>query len=100
MLATSGIKQKAKKNKLKILEIAGPKSFQHSTEHKVCQDNDLHIPSCLHGADESQTSTRQIKKVCQHSDLQTPSGLHNVDKSQNEQPLGEDYDHLDNSFKE
>ena len=42
MSATSGIKQKAEKNKLKILEITGPKSFQHTTEHKVCQDKDLY----------------------------------------------------------
>ena len=29
MLATSRVKQKAKKKKLKMLEIAGPKSFQY-----------------------------------------------------------------------
>ena len=29
MLATSQVKQKAKKKKLKMLEIAGPKSFQY-----------------------------------------------------------------------
>ena len=43
MSATSRIKQKkAKKKKLKILEIAGPKSFQYKQEHRVCQDNDLY----------------------------------------------------------
>ena len=42
MLTTSQVKRKAEKKKLKILEIAGPKSFQYWQEHKVCQDNDLY----------------------------------------------------------
>ena len=33
------------------------------------------MPSCLHGADESQKSTRQIKKVCQDNDLPKPDCL-------------------------
>ena len=40
-------------------------------EHK-----DLHITSCLHGTEEGQTSTRQIKKGHQHKDLYITSCLH------------------------
>ena len=40
-------------------------------EHK-----DLHITSCLHGTEEGQTSTQQIKKGCQHKDLYITSCLH------------------------
>ena len=68
-----------KAKKLKMLEIAGPKSFQYGQEQK---GKDLHTLSCLHGVDESQTSTRQIKKLCQANDLHTPSCFHGADKSQ------------------
>ena len=39
-------------------------------------------PSCLHGADESQTNTQQIKGLWQDNDLHTLSCLHGTDKSQ------------------
>ena len=40
------------------------------------------IPSCLHGANEGLTSTRQIKKGCQHKDLHITSCLHGTEEGQ------------------
>ena len=74
------------------------KPDKHSTDQES-MSRQRSIPSCLHGADENQTSSRQIKKVCQDNDLHTPSNLHNTDESQNKQLLGENSDHLDNSLK-
>ena len=46
-------------------------------EHK-----DLHITSCLHGTEEGQTSTRQIRKGCQQKDLHITSRLHSMEEGQ------------------
>ena len=44
-------------------------------EHK-----DLHITSCLHGMEEGQTSTRQIRIGCQQKDLHITSRLHGMEE--------------------
>jgi hypothetical protein len=46
--------------------------------------------SCLQVIDESQTSTREIKKVYQNNDLHIPSCLHGTNKSQKQHPTDQE----------
>ena len=52
---------------------------KHSTDQESLSRQRT-TPSCLHGKDEGQTSTRQIKKGCQHKD-NMQSCLHSKDES-------------------
>ena len=52
---------------------------KHSTDQESLS-RQWTTPSCLHGEDEGQTSTRQIKKGCQHKD-NMQSCLHGKDES-------------------
>ena len=58
---------------------------QEPGKHSTDQENSSRqqtTPSCLHGKDEGQTSTRQIKKGCQHKDLHITSCLHGTEEGQ------------------
>ena len=69
--------------KSKTLQLLVPNSKRlrgytgNTQEHK-----DLHITSCLHGIEEGQTSTRQIRKGCQQKDLHITSRLHGMEEGQ------------------
>ena len=79
MLATSQVKQISRKEEAKSTRDRRSQVFLVLKEQKGCQDRDLLTPSCLHGTNESQKSTRQIKKVCQDNDLPKPSCLQDKD---------------------
>ena len=90
MLTTSRVKQKRRKEEAEGTRDHRSQVFSVLTRTKRLSRQWSTLPSCLQDADESQTSTRQIKKVCQHNDLHIPSWLHGADKSHtNARPIKE-----------
>ena len=63
MIYLNQIVYKTNKYRQNCLQVTDKSQTSTRQIKKVCQNNDLHIPSCLHGTNESHKSTRQIKKT-------------------------------------